>query len=355
MAFAFIFPEEKFKVNTNRGMDFSNRRQVKFLTVRKDLLDTGIGGQLINNLIAKFCPFRGSYIYGFMHESQKKVYNFYKRYVDHNDQPIIKMIPQETPEFPEDFKPARFMHNLPEQLKKGWICLVYPKDLISMIKFTSLVFVVHGDEKPFKRDAKNLIAKFKMFSPDVLCAISDTPSLDNEEDLLKKISNSAASAGVKKVVFWYSGHGINKQGDYPSFRLGKDASTYASVESIYNNLKSQLHMELTIVVADCCNKPEIIDLQKEMADITQNPFSATGSYLISSCSVGEVSYYTQNGSRFTTKFVDCFNGDWVNSFSKVDFYLKNLKNTVCKIENKLNQQNEPVKPAVVKKKGVTYY
>jgi len=45
---------------------------------------------------------------------------------------------------------------------------------------------VHGDEKPFKRDAKNLIAKFKMFSPDVLCAISDTPSLDNEEDLLKK-------------------------------------------------------------------------------------------------------------------------------------------------------------------------
>jgi len=127
------------------------------------------------------------------------------------------------------------------------------------------------------------------------------------------------------------------------------------VESIYNNLKSQLHMELTIVVADCCNKPEIIDLQKEMADITQNPFSATGSYLISSCSVGEVSYYTQNGSRFTTKFVDCFNGDWVNSFSKVDFYLKNLKNTVCKIENKLNQQNEPVKPAVVKKKGVTYY
>jgi len=30
MAFAFIFPEEKFKVNTNRGMDFSNRRQVKF-------------------------------------------------------------------------------------------------------------------------------------------------------------------------------------------------------------------------------------------------------------------------------------------------------------------------------------
>lgn len=140
------------------------------------------------------------------------------------------------------------------------------------------------------------------------------------------------------IVFYYSGHGTNEKGDYPSLDINGET---VSVEDIYQELKRQ-KARLKLVLTDCCNNfqvekgnPQNDNFKPDMPapDACKKLFlESQGSILLTSSKKGEPSIATSQGSHFTNAFMQAF-------VQSNNFGQNNWKNVFKQTQSKLTDWN----------------
>jgi len=87
----------------------------------------------------------------------------------------------------------------------------------------------------------------------------DKSKIENITQLKSTIINNKIEKS--RIIIWYTGHGKNISGIFPSFRIKNEQ--YISIENLYNDLKE--YFELLICVTDCCNniRPNMDEIKLE--------------------------------------------------------------------------------------------
>jgi len=123
--------------------------------------------------------------------------------------------------------------------------------------------------------------------------------------------------GVQKVIIYYTGHGANFIGEFPSFQ-GADGS-WIHLEDLHKFCSHQ-KFSMSIIGSDCCNnvvrgllsplKRELL-LPRSLEDF--DPFNASGHLIFTSAKKTQRAWGNSEGGFFTTALVQNFQGNWLKA------------------------------------------
>jgi len=301
LAFCAVQPPITFK-----GKSY---RRVGHVTVQPGDKIVGVGHRIIR-FIQSRAEVEGSYIYGFVHETMGSVRTFY-RDLSVEEDPI-------SSNFPPDFeKGIGAFASLEHLSKEGWICLWFPsKPQQPFTLSPSKLFLVLTGEglSGVENDKKKLLARFTQAN-DVIRL--EAEAIKITMPLIHALLEKHYREGVQKVIIYYTGHGANFIGEFPSFQ-GADGS-WIHLEDLHKFCSHQ-KFSMSIIGSDCCNnvvrgllsplKRELL-LPRSLEDF--DPFNASGHLIFTSAKKTQRAWGNSEGGFFTTALVQNFQGNWLKA------------------------------------------